>query len=162
VCPAAPGDEARKRGDVDDAAETVGQHAGQDAVGQFARPVQQHLQEVALVGPAGIGIGAGQAIAGVVDQDVGGAAVRRQVVEDAAGRLGIGEIGLDGQGLDTRAKADLLGQTFQPIASAGGQGEVVAVVGEDAREGRTYACRSPRHQRQSAVHLSSPGGRGRN
>jgi hypothetical protein len=90
-------------------------------VGQFARPVQQHLQEVALVGPAGIGIGAGQAIAGVVDQDVGGAAVRRQVVEDAAGRLSIGEIGLDDQGFDTRAKADLLGQPFQPIASAGGQ-----------------------------------------
>jgi hypothetical protein len=94
--------------------------------------------------PTGIGIGAGQAIAGVVDQDVGGAAVRGQVVEDAAGRLGIGEIGLDGQGLDARWRRRISSASrLQPVASAARSGPGRSRGRRDARERRADPAEAP-------------------
>ena len=73
--------------------------------------------------PGRAGESAPDAVAGVVDQDVGGADER---LDDRLGGGRIGEVGGNTLDLDVEAAAEILGDLFKPVPAPGGDGEVAA------------------------------------
>jgi len=129
-----PRSDAGQRGDVDDAAGAGGVHAGQGPVAELADHIHHDLEEAGLVFPCACVVMAGDGIAGVVDQHIDGPPPGRGRIERGRGRTRLGQVGLDGNVVDTVAGGQLPTQRLQAFAPPGDQGQIVSGRGQLAGE----------------------------
>jgi hypothetical protein len=152
VWPAAPGIQARQGGDVDDAAEARSTMPGSTLWVRPQTETSSTCRKAAWSAQVGLGIGAGQAVAGVVDQGVDHPALGLDGGQHLVDGVGLGQVGGDRIGLDAEPQADLGGQGLQPVQPARGQGHVIAVAGVDAGEGGPDAGGGAGDQGETAGH----------
>ncbi len=119
--------QAGDRGDIDDPPEAPLDHAGQQLVGELADGHQHHLEEGLLFVPSGGDEGAGRPVAGIVDQGVDDAPVRRDAAEHRVDGVGLRQIGRQDQDLDAVPQPDLVGEDGEAVGAPGGDGEVIAL-----------------------------------